>query len=85
MSNIIQFLEKIASSATLMDNDAWKQELNSMDIDPELKLAFENKDQATIEQFLGSDTNLMCVLLPAEDDAPADNEPAQDEEIRKAG
>ncbi len=89
MSNVIQFLEKIATSAMLMDNDAWKQELNSMDIDPELKLAFENKDQATIEKFLGTDTNLMSIMFPADDDAPSEDTPSEDspsdDGIRRAG
>ncbi len=89
MSNVIQFLEKIASTSTLMNDDAWKKELANMDIDPELKLAFQNKDQPTIEKYLGTDTNLMCVLLPAEEepseDEPADDEPSKDAEIRKIG
>ncbi len=60
MDNVIQFLEKIASSATLMDNEAWRQELKSTDMSSELKRAIENKDQTAIECLSGSRTHLVC-------------------------
>ncbi len=89
MSKVIQFLERIASTSTLVDDDTWKKELSNMNIESELKLAFQNKDQLAIEKYLGTDTNLMCVLLPAEEepseDEPAEDKPSKDNEIRKIG
>ncbi len=79
MSNVIKFLEKIAVSATLMDDDAWKRELSALDIAPELESAILNKDQTTIEKLLGTNTNLIAGIFPAEDDEPAEeDEPEED-------
>jgi len=89
MSNVIQFLEKIAIDSTLTDNDGWKKHLDSLDLAPELKRAIESKDQRAVEIYLGIDTKIVCALFPAEDDEPSKDEPSDeepsDDEIRKVG
>ena len=52
MSNIIQFLEKMATEFDLTNDVVLKQELAKTNLDPELKKAIENKDQGTISKVV---------------------------------
>jgi hypothetical protein len=90
MSKVIQFLEKIAVDKSGLTNGEWQEELQLLDIDPELKSAILNKDQQTIEKLLGCDTNLMCVLFPAEEEPSDDSEDTpekekEEQEARRVG
>jgi hypothetical protein len=84
--NVYRLFEHLGAQAAY-DGE---MDLENLDIDPELKRALEEKDQAAIERLLGRDTPLMMILVPADDDdgdddgddqAPADDDP----EIRQAG
>ncbi|PIP79027.1 MAG: hypothetical protein COW84_10375 [Gammaproteobacteria bacterium CG22_combo_CG10-13_8_21_14_all_40_8] len=81
MSQIIQFLEKIGSDSNFSDEQIWLKQLKNLDLPENLRQAFIDKNQYVIECFLGTDTNLMCVMIPAEEEQPTREEDDEKEEM----
>jgi hypothetical protein len=73
MSNAIEFLERLGRDAHLHrapDQDI-ERALASMSLQPELLTAIRNADQSQLEQLLGAQTNVCCMIFAPEDDEDA--------------
>ena len=84
MSNVIGFLEKMGRDAELRHatKNEMEMELTRAEIDPELKTAILNRDQAQLEALLGARTNVVCAIMPGkeEDDEEDEESPVQDDD-----
>lgn len=84
MSNVIGFLEKMGQDAELRHatNDEMKLALTSTQIDPDLKAAILQSDQAKLDVLLGARINIVCSVFPGkeEDDEEEEESPAQDDD-----
>jgi len=85
MANVIDLLEKMAANVEFSNEEVFLREIDNSEIDEELKVAIKNKDQSAIELILGSNTNLMSILVPAEDDEPDNDDDKKEETNRRVG
>jgi len=78
MSNVIDFLESLGQDAKLRhaSRDEMERALLNAQIDPELRAAILDADQARLEALLGARANVCCMIHAPEDD---EDEPAEDE------
>ncbi len=67
MKNVIQLIERIGSSSDLSAEN-YEDIIEQSEVSDELKQALLNKDSDELERLLGANHNLMCVLVPADDD-----------------
>lgn len=84
MSNVIDFLERFGQDAGLRyaaDADI-EAALRQAGIDPAVRAAIVNADQRALEQLLGADTNVCCVVNAPdqEDEEEEEDEPEEEEE-----
>lgn len=68
MSKLIQVLEQMNSDAKLQDEQAIKQLLRSAEMDTEQAEAIINKDISSLERQLNVRLDMVCGVVPAEDD-----------------
>jgi len=80
MSNVIHFLEALGRDAAATPQ-AYANAVQALDVDPEIRDALLRKDRAALDRLLGARNNVMIVLVPAEDDEPA-QQPNDDDEVR---
>ena len=85
MSNVFDFLERLGRDAQL--NRASDAELEQVmaraDIDPAVREAILLRDQQRLEQLLGADANVCCMIIaPAreQDEDEDEDEPRKDED-----
>jgi hypothetical protein len=83
MSNVIRFLEALGRDAAATPQ-AYATAVQALDVDPEIRDALLRRDRAALDRLLGARHNVMIVLVPAEDDEPAE-QPGDDDEIRQTG
>ena len=83
MSNVIRFLEALGRDAAATPQ-AYADAVQALDVDPEIRDALLRRDRAALDRLLGARHNVMIVLVPAEDDEPAE-QPGDDDEIRRTG
>lgn len=83
MSNVIDFLESLGQDAKLRhaSREEMEQALLNAQIEPELRAAILDSDQARLEALLGATANVCCMIHAPEDDEdePAEDEPADDD------
>ena len=83
MSNVIDFLERFGRDAELRhasDEDV-EAALKQAGIEPAVRLAIVGKDQRALEQLLGADTNVCCLIdKPDEEEEDDDVEEDEDED-----
>ena len=74
MSKIIQVLEQMANDASLQNEQAIAQLLATTDVNTEQAEAITNKDITSLERQLDVCPDIYCLLVPAEDDEPAEDD-----------
>jgi len=84
MSNVIRFLEALGRNPDASPQ-AYATAVQALDVDPEIRDALLRRDRAALDRLLGARHNVMIVLVPAEDDEPAEQQPNDDDEIRRTG
>lgn len=84
MSNLVDFLERMGRDPQLRHADAAQVELalESAQIEPALRAAMLSNDRRRLEDLLGAQANICCVVhAPGKDEpAPDDDEPAEGDE-----
>ena len=83
MSNVIRFLETLGREPAATP-EAYARAVQALDVAPEIRDALLGKDRAALDALLGARHNVMIILVPAEDDEPAEEEPKDDDEVRLA-
>ncbi|MPY23394.1 hypothetical protein [Shewanella sp. YLB-07] len=80
MSNIIQLLERMGQDSELQSND-FKNIITESELNHDLKTALLNKDKSSLEELLRVDPEIVCAMIPAEDEEPPHKEePGTNEE-----
>lgn len=90
MTNVIDFLESLGQDATLRHatSEAVEEALAIAQIDPALRAAILDKDQHRLQELLGVQTNVCCLVHAPEDDeeeAEEDDDDFDDDEGDKEG
>lgn len=82
MSNVIAFLEKMGSHASLRHASAAEltAALGGPVMEPELQAALFGGDASRLPLMLGARPSMVCALAPAEEEAPQKDK--EEEEIR---
>ena len=81
MSNVIRFLDSLGRDAAASP-EAYARAVQSLDVDADVRDALLRRDRVALDRLLGARHNVMIALVPAEDDEPAEQTPADDDEIR---
>ena len=68
MSKVIQVLEQMGSDANLQNEQAIEQLLATTEVNAEQAEAIINKDVTSLERQLDVCPDVVCFILPAEDD-----------------
>ncbi len=68
MSKVIQVLEQMSRDANGQNEDAINNLLAAAQLDTEITTAIINKDVITLERQLDVRSDIVCMILPAEDD-----------------
>jgi len=68
MSKVIQVLEQMSRDANGQNDDAINNLLAAAQLDTEITTAIINKDVITLERQLDVRSDIVCMILPAEDD-----------------
>lgn len=74
MSKVIEVLAQMASDTSLQSNKAIEALLASSEINSELSSAIIEKDITSLERQLDIQKDIVCFMIPAEDDEPSENE-----------
>lgn len=74
MLNAIQVLATIGSDATLQSDDAIASLLIKSELDSATVEAIVNKDVISLERQLDICPDIVCIILPADDDEDEDEE-----------
>jgi len=80
MSQVIKLLERMASDATLQTEDNVKNLVESSELSEELKTSFLNKDTVALSKQLDIAPDVVCFVLPAEDDEPSEGDEDQNDD-----
>ena len=85
MSNVIDLLERMGQDAGLRHASLSQLELmlEAKKVEPELRAAILDKDQARLKALLGQ-TNVCCLLLPSKEDEDDDSEESPSRENEEA-
>lgn len=68
MSNVIQLLERLGQDASLQEPTDLNAVIVEADLNDELKQALLTKNTVSLEKQLDVCPDIVCVLVPAEDD-----------------
>ena len=74
MSKVIQVLEQMANDASLQSEQAIAQLLATADVNAEQAEAIINKNITSLERQLDVCPDVVCIILPAEDDEEEDED-----------
>jgi hypothetical protein len=77
MSNVIRFLERLGTDAQLRhaSDGELEQAMIGAQIDPAIRDALLRRDQRRLEELLGANANVCCMIF-----VPAQEEPEEQEE-----
>lgn len=73
MSELISFLEDLGQGARL-DDEAYAAAVATLPVDEASRAALLARDPAALARLLGGRSNVLSLLVPAEDDQPKDDE-----------
>ena len=68
MSNIIQLLERMGQDSELQTEQSFEQAIQESALTHELKQSLLNRDDISLKRQLDVCPDVVCVLLPAEDE-----------------
>ncbi|MCL1146791.1 hypothetical protein L2747_12355 [Shewanella marinintestina] len=68
MSNIIQLLERMGQDASLQTETNFEQAIAESALTESLKQALTNKDDISLKRELDVCPDVVCIMLPAEDE-----------------
>jgi len=80
MSNVIRLLEKLASDSKFQSEECTKQEIANAEIPEEVKHSILQKDSSSLERQLDVTPDIVCFVIPAEDDESPDESGEENKE-----
>ncbi|KFZ36945.1 hypothetical protein HR45_12915 [Shewanella mangrovi] len=80
---LINFVAKLGSDITLQDPQALVQAAQAASLTEEQITALLNKETTTLAGKLNIRTEIVCMMLPAEDEPQPGEKPEEDEDAEK--
>ena len=74
MSNVVQFLENLACNPKPLSSEEFATGVIAAGLEPAEEKALVEKDIIGLNRALGSRLNIMCLIVPAENDEPQEGE-----------
>ncbi|WP_394199883.1 hypothetical protein [Shewanella waksmanii] len=75
MTKVIDLIESIGVTA----NFGEVTPVETAELDNELAVALQNKDNQQLNELLGVRNKIVCALMPAKDDEPEENDESEDD------
>lgn len=80
MSNVVQFLEMLARNPQSLSAQDFAIAVAKAELEPAAKQAVLARDADAINQLLGGRISMMCLIAPAENDEPREEEQESEEQ-----
>ncbi|GAB3346195.1 hypothetical protein [Lysobacter tyrosinilyticus] len=80
MSNVVQFLEALARNPKPMSPEEFASDVISAELDAAAETALLQRDAIGLSRAIGGRSNVMCLIVPAENDEPQENDQDGDEQ-----
>ncbi len=82
MSNVIDFLERLGQDADLRTatDEQIDEALRNAGIAPALRTAIVNCDQHSLEELLGADSNVCCMIYKEDEEEEEEEKEGEEEE-----
>ena len=80
MSNVVQFLETLARNPKPLSAEDFAVSVANADLEPASQHALLARDADALNRVLGGRPMMMCLVAPAENDEPQDEEQPDGEE-----
>jgi hypothetical protein len=74
MSNVVQFLEALARNPKPLSAEEFAAVVVGAELEPAAERAVLARDANAINQLLGGRISMMCLIAPAENDEPQEEE-----------
>lgn len=74
MSNVVQFLEDLARNPNTLSTEDLAAALAKAKLDAASQQALLNRDAAALNELLGGRLKMVCMIAPAENDEPQQEE-----------
>ena len=79
MSNVVQFLEALARNPKPMSAEDFATAVANAELEPAARQAILSRDADGLNRVLGGRLNVMCLVVPAENDEPQEGEEREGE------
>jgi len=80
MSNVVQFLETLARNPKPLSAEDFATAIADASLEPAARQALIARDADVLNQLLGGRLSMMCLIAPAENDEPQEEEQEGEEE-----
>lgn len=80
MSNVVQFLETMARNPKSLSTEDFAVAVANAALEPASQHALLERDADALNRILGGRPTMMCLVAPAENDEPKDDEQPDGEE-----
>lgn len=80
MSNVVQFLETLARNPKPLSPEDFAAAIADTSLDPATKGALLQRDASVLNELLGGRPKMICMIAPAENDEPKQDEDGESEE-----
>jgi len=80
MSNVVQFLEALATSPKPLSPDEFAAAIERTELDPSAQKALLERNADALNKALGGRLKMMCMVVPAENDEPQEDEGSDGDE-----
>jgi len=80
MSNVVQFLEALARNPRPMSPEEFVAAISDANLDPVIRKALLERDVALLGRELGTRGTMFCMVFPADNEEPKEDEQREDEE-----
>lgn len=74
MSNVVQFLETLARNPASLSHEDFVVAVANAGLEPAAQQALLNRDADRLNKAVGGRLNVMCLVVPAENDEPQESE-----------
>lgn len=79
MSNVVQFIERLGMDPKCLSAAEYAASVAALDVDEAQRRALLDRDPHALSALLGGRGTMMCVVWPADEPAPQDDQPDGDQ------
>lgn len=82
MSNVIELLERMGQDASLQTQQSFEKAILESELTSELKQSLINRDDISLKRELDICPDVVCILLPADDEEKPDESEEKKKEVQ---